>query len=120
MRLYNRTDFLKLPPGTIFCAGMPFAFAGIRVKADTLPYNDFVALDLQWIEAHDSSEATDRLDEMLHTGASYPMQESYGRDGAFSADQVYLVYEPADLERIIGYCQAAIEDQEAGAAGGKA
>ena len=112
MRVYNRADFLKLPEGTVYCAGEPWAFQELSVKGETLPYNDFVRLGLQWVEAADSGEATDRLDAMLAEGASFPMQSSYGRDGGFDDDEVYLVYESADLAAIEAICAAARQSNE--------
>jgi hypothetical protein len=79
----------------------------MHVKAQTLEYNDFICLALNGIEAHDSGELIARMDEMLETGASYPLEESFGRDGCFDDNEIYLIYERADLERIIGYCQEA-------------
>jgi hypothetical protein len=97
MRLYNRADFLKLPSGVLFCSGEPYAFGNLRVKGESLGYNDFVALELQTIDSAGSGDCIDRLDEMLHTGASYPMNADYGRDGAFDQAEVFLVWERADL-----------------------
>ncbi len=107
MRVYNRKDFLALPAGTLYCAGVEWAFNELGVKGDTWPPNDFIKLGLQWVEAQGSTEATDRLDAMLKTGASFPLQQSYGRDGGFDQDEVYLVYEPADLDALIAICNIA-------------
>lgn len=107
MRVYNRTDFLKLPEGTLYCAGEPWAFGELSVKADTLECNDFVCRGLQWIESGGTAESMERLDEMLATGASYGLQESYGRDGGFDDTEIYLVYENADLDKLIEICQTA-------------
>lgn len=117
MRIIRRREFLKLPPGTIYCsAPSPDepVFGVMHVKADTLEYNDFVCLPLNGIDAHDSGQLIDRIDEMLQTGASYPLEESFGRDGCFDDNEIYLIYEPADLERIISYCQEALPKRAAG------
>ena len=98
MRLYNRTEFLNLPSGVIFCSGEPYAFGNLRVKGESLvESNDFIALELQTIESAGSGDCIDRLDEMLHTGASYPMNTDYGRDGAFDQAEVFLVWDTVDL-----------------------
>ncbi|MCE5309591.1 MAG: hypothetical protein LLG20_18300 [Acidobacteriales bacterium] len=102
MRLLNRKDFLKLPAGTVYCSGEPYAFTGLHVKGETLPYNDFVCLDLQRIDAHDSGEEIDRLEDMRYTGVSFPMNTNYGRDGGFDDKEVFLVYERGDLEFMAG------------------
>lgn len=110
MKVYNRADFLTLPEGVIFCSGPQWAFGNLRVKGESLlRSNDFVCLELQWIDSRDSGEAVDRLDAMLQAGASYPMNGDYGRDGCFADEEVFLVWERADLERLMQYCERAIE-----------
>lgn len=99
MRIYNRREFMALPAGTVFCKGRPAVFEGLRVKGET-DGNDFEVRDLKWIDANDSGQAFDRLDEMEKNGASYPMETAYGRDGFFDEQDVFLVYEPADLEEL--------------------
>ena len=109
MKIYNRQDFLKLPPGVVYCSGRPYAFGTLSVKADTLGTNDFVRLGLGWIDSYDSGQAGERLDEMLATGASYPMDECYGRDGGFDDEEVFLVFEAADLRKLIQMFTEAAE-----------
>ena len=107
MRIYRRDEFLKLPAGTIYAKGKPCYFDGFNVKFDTLN-NDWVHLNPMWIEAQDSGEAFDRFDEMLEHGASYPMQESAGRDGCYDKDEIFLVPERADLLKLKELIEAAL------------
>lgn len=109
MRIYTREQFLKLPAGTIYAKGKPWHFDGLNVKADTMG-NDFVHLSPMWIEAQDDGEQWDRLDDMLKNGASYPMAESYGRDGCFDDEEIFLVPERKDLEALRGMIDAALEN----------
>ena len=108
MRVVSRADFLKLPPGTIYAKGKPWYFENISIKADSLP-NDFVCLGLAWVDAHDSGEASYRLEEMLKAGASYPLDKVYGRDGCFDDDDIFLVYERDDLAWIRDQIDAAMK-----------
>jgi len=112
MRIYKRDEFLKLPAGTIYAKGKPCYFDGFNVKFDTLTSNghdvDWVCLSPMWIEAHDSGEAFDRFDEMLEHGASYPMQESAGRDALYDKDEIFLVPEREDLLKLKALIEAAI------------
>lgn len=96
MRVYRRKDFLGLPSGTLYCKGKPWFFEDLHVKGDTW-VNDFTCLGLQWVSAADSGDAASKLDEMLENGASYPMEDSYGRDGCFDDEDLFLVYEASDL-----------------------
>lgn len=107
MKLYRRAEFLKLPSGTLYCTGPEFAFGCIEVKADSLGV-DWVSLHLNNIEANDSGECFARLEEMLEAGASYPLNESFGRDGMFDDDVVFLVFEAPDLISLRSYIDDAL------------
>jgi hypothetical protein len=108
MRVVGRKTFLSLPAGTIYAKGKPWHFDGFNVKADTLGTNDWACLSPMWIEANDDGEQFARLDAMLETGASYPMAESYGRDGCFDAEEIFLIPEQADLEKLRAMIDAAL------------
>lgn len=105
MKIYRRTAFLKLPEGTIFAKGKPWYWNGLHRKGETLIHDgraiDFCYLDLVNIDSHDTGEWADRQNEMLETGASYPLNESEGRDGCFDDEDLFLVYEPADIETLV-------------------
>lgn len=108
MRIYRRAEFMKLPEGTVFCKGKPWAFEDLCVKGETIP-NNFYARGLQWVDAHDSGEAFDRLEEMLAEGASYPLETAEMRDGCFNDEDLFLVYEKADLVSLIALFQQACD-----------
>ncbi len=116
MKILRRADFLKLPEGTIFAKGKPWYFENLSIKADSLFLegggNDFLCLSLPWVEASDSGQAMSRLDEMLETGVSYPMEDSYGRDGCFDDEEVFLVLEEDDLLQLRGYIDTALQQQK--------
>ena len=107
MRLMDRSDFLQMPPGTIYAKGFPWAFGGLTIKADTIG-GDWVCLDPCWVSAQNSEKAFDRLNEMLSTGASYPGNDAFGRDKCFDTDAVFLVFERADLDALQGHISAAL------------
>lgn len=107
MRIYRRAEFLALPPGTIYAKGKPWFFESLSIKGDTWT-NDWLQLSPMWIEAHDDGEQVERLNAMLEEGASFPMQESYGRDGCFDDEEIFLVPEKADLEKLRAIVDAAL------------
>jgi len=107
MRILRRKEFLALPPGVVFCAGDQWSFGSLEVKSDTLSANDFVSLDLNSVDASDSGELFELMDSMLQTGASFPINKDFGRDGGFKDDEIYLVYEPEDLQFLIELFTAA-------------
>jgi hypothetical protein len=107
MRVVDRKTFLTLPEGTIFCKGVQWAFESLCIKGESLG-NDWLDLDPTWVGAKDGGEASERLDEMLVFGASYPMEEAYGRDGCFDDSDVFLVFERDDLVKLREHLDRAI------------
>jgi hypothetical protein len=107
MRIYRRTEFLKLPPGTVYAKGVPWAFEDLSFKGDTTG-NDWWEHSPTWVDAESSEEAFGRLNEMLEGGASYPMANSECRDGCFNDDAIFLVFERTDLEKLRELIDGAI------------
>lgn len=114
MRIYERQEFLKLPEGTIYAEGKPWFFYGIHVKGETIyrvgdgTPHDFCTRDLVWVDGHSSEEVEERLDEMKDYGVSYPIESSFGRDGSYDDEALFLVYEQADLIELRGLIEAAL------------
>lgn len=99
MRIVNRETFLTLPEGTAYCKGKRWAFDGLCFKGDSRG-NDWSYIHPEWVDANDSGEAFDRLEEMLSQGASYPMNTAYGRDGCFDDEDIFMIFEADDLDRL--------------------
>lgn len=108
MKVYRLDEFRKLPEGTLFCEAEPWVFGTLHVKGETWEH-DFLLRDLQSIEAHDSGEWGRRLEEMLEEGASYPINDAYGRDGSFNEKALFLVYEREDLLELRRAIDEALE-----------
>lgn len=110
MRVMNKADFLKLPPGVAYCCGKKWYFYSLNFKGDSIPdtVGDWYELDPAWVDGHDSGECFDRLTDMLEKGASYPMQDSECRNGLYEDDDIFLVFEKADLLKLKEWIDAAI------------
>lgn len=105
MKIYTRTEFMKLPKGTIFSSGEPFSFLDLYIKGETWEV-DFLQSSIIGIDAFSSEENADRMCEMEEKGSSFPINKAYGREGFFDDKMLYLVYEKHDLE----YLKTAIEN----------
>jgi hypothetical protein len=109
MRLVKRPEFMTLPAGTMAAPLLQkWVFGEPFIKGDTLfdtlgaKAFDFDMLEPNWVEADDSDEAIDRLEEMYaDSSVSYPAQMSVGREGLYDDDRVYLVYEAADVVALV-------------------
>lgn len=107
MRIYSRKEFLGLPEGTIYAKGKRWYFNGFSVKGETFG-NDWAELSVMWIDSQNDSDQWSRLEGMHEGGASYPMAEGYGRDGCFDDEDIFLVPERADLEKLRGMIDKAL------------
>lgn len=110
MRLVDRTTFLTLPDGTIYAKGTPWAFDGLTIKHETAN-DDWWHLNPCWPQSEDYGDSFGRLDDMLKTGASYPMEDAVVRDGLFGHENppaIFLVFERDDLLKLREMVDAAI------------
>lgn len=115
MKLLDRPNFLKLPAGTIYTmCSEKWAFSGpLFVKGETLPNTtdtwDWCERNLCFIQWPDdgSTNCFDRLEHMLETGTSFPINDDEGREGCFNKGDLFLIYEAADLNELIKVCEAA-------------
>lgn len=99
MKIYNKKEFLKLPPGTFFAKGVRYSMDGFCVKGETWE-NDFLYIDLVSIDSYGSDNLLDRFEEMIEKSISYPINETYSRDGMFDEEDIFLVFEKEDLKII--------------------
>ncbi len=111
MKILKRGEFLEMPAGTIFAKGKPWYFEAPEVKGDTTG-DDFTAMQLCWIESGGDIDGErnqwGRLTLMLDDGASFPMNPDYGRDGCFDDEDIFLVWEEADLLVLRSHVDAAL------------
>lgn len=108
MKIVDRKTFLALPPGTIFCKGVPWAFDSLSIKDDSLE-NDWLYLNLAWPSASDSGQAMGILERSLETGASFACEDAIGRDGCFDDKEVFMIFEKADLVILREKIDAALQ-----------
>lgn len=122
MRILNRADFLKQPEGVLFAKYTSMGqFDLLCVKHDTIVGFDGRAFDFRYqdgmqINADDSEEWLDVL-EKAESGASFSLDlNCSSRDGLFDADQLFVVFEQADLEAyrdLIESCIPAVLEDKA-------
>jgi len=120
MKLYNKTEFLKLPPNTLFMFG-PGHHDGLGVSSSPLNVkygsmdNDFVYKALVDLDFDDSNEIEEIHGEMNKAvkvnGVSehYPMDlDATSRDGLYEEDALYLVFDKDEVQAIIASLQTLL------------
>ena len=101
---------MELPAGTVWSYYMPRIFNGLHIK-DSEPesgYPDFSVSHLIGAVENSSSEDFSYKCEQMEKGESLPVDfESSGREGMFDDKQLFAVYEPEDVDKLITRLQAA-------------
>jgi hypothetical protein len=109
MRIVGLKEFLTLPPWTMFRKYQPCYTEDLMWKQDSLGGSDFVYTTASMPHGGDSIEVFGRCDDMEENGASYPIEDFTARDGCFVQDQLFMIYEKADIEVVARYVANALE-----------
>jgi hypothetical protein len=106
MKILTRTQFLALPAGVLFAKYTPSYFGPLELKDSTCGENDFFSLEIaSAIEWKNSDEMLERLDR-AEAGESIAMDfDTVGRDGLFDRDQLFAVWESADVAAFLATIQ---------------
>jgi len=123
MKIVDRKTFLAMPAGTLFANYKPCVFENLMIKGETWYgvdgendkhriYGDFLN---QWIveaiKADSSEEWGDKLDDSMKNGTSLAMDfDCQIRDGGFDPDQLFAVWEEADVRQLIERLIESIEE----------
>jgi len=105
MRIINLTEFRALPAGVVFAKYEPCFFGELCVKDDTIDCTcDFYYSELCCDFEHGgSSDFVDKLATAQQDRTHSIPVDFHGvqRDGLFERDQLFAVYEQADLDAMI-------------------
>lgn len=99
MKVVDKKEFLKLPDGTFFCKGCQWVFDDLCIKMQSLE-GDFCYHNLCIMDSNSSDQYFYRLSESFKNDISYPMNDSWSRDGMFCDEDLFLIYEKEDLYRL--------------------
>lgn len=112
MRIVNLATFRAMPEGTIFMKYEPCIFDTLSVKGETWEHDWTYANISYEIESTDSGDFAAKLEDAeRNPSMSIPMDfDCYGRDGCFEDDQLFAVYDKADIEGLIAKLLKCKED----------
>ena len=109
MKIVDRKTFLGMPDGTVFSKYAPQYFEGLCIKRETVGGCDF-----RYDQLADALPARDTAHHMelcyrAEAGESVPLdfERSY-RDGLFEDEQLFSVWERADVEALIVQLQQSL------------
>lgn len=103
MKIVDRETFLDMPEGTVYAKIEKrwIVDTPLCVKYESTDYGDWYYMSFDWVDANNSNEAIDRLEDMAaDPKVSYPVQSSISRDGLFEEGALFLIYERGDLDFI--------------------
>ena len=102
MRIVGLQEFLKLPCATLFSKYEPCVFGPLCIKEDSISDVDFFYVQLSdAIDADDSGDLFDKLDNAVKTGASLKIDlHVWSRDGMFDKEQLFAIWELEELKSL--------------------
>jgi hypothetical protein len=107
MKIVDRKTFLTLPYNTLYRKFSPIIFGDLEIKEDTIENGidgDWWSVDLHgYVEGCDNSDQNiESIMNAVNKGSSFTWDlETAGRDGLYDRDEMYAVYENADIEQLI-------------------
>lgn len=114
MKIVNLEAFRQMPSNTLFAKYEPCVFEELEIKGKTLEHDFLVTSSLSSaIKCSGWTHLGDLLDQAERTGESLAMDfETEGRDGCFEKDQLFAVWEEADVLALIERLKRCLPDTD--------
>lgn len=110
MKIVDLVTFRALPAGTLFSKYVPCYFEALTIKGETWEYDFLTQQIADAIACTGSDDFSAKLDHAQFTGASLTMDfDCQGRDGCFDKEQLFAVWERADVEALITRLQETLK-----------
>jgi len=119
MRIVNRDEFMRLPPGTVYAEFEPYVLGEVCVKGETLdhgpdhpyPPADFWRGDLASLDWNDSDHLTKLMDEARTQDVRLVFGCPQTREGYVEDGQLYAVWSRDDVRRCAEYLMKLADGQ---------
>jgi len=100
-----------MPEYTLYSTYEPCFFGPLSIKGESWE-SDFLEMPLHTaIECEGSDDFFDILEDAEKNNKSIKMDlEAYGREGMFDEEQLYVVWEKEDVEKLIGVLNKCIKN----------
>lgn len=104
MKIVNREQFLVLPSNTLFSKYQPVVFGDLQIKGVTTKSGEdyWYQPITDAVDASSGDEMISILEAAEETGESFNVDlECESRDGLFDTDQLFVIWEKPDIEKLI-------------------
>jgi len=110
MKIINREQFLKMPPGTVYSKYTPCIFGPLAIKGETVSEADWNVQPISdAIEFNNDTEFYEILTDAQANGRSIRLDlECETRDGLFDHTDLFAVWEAGDVSLLIERMQKAL------------
>ena len=111
MKIVNRTTFLALPAGTLYQKFQPnVTEEQLSIKTHNCGDDDWFHMEISGTMIREE-KGFPSFQEMREDGTPSPAYFGIGRDGCFDKDQLFLIWEPDDVGRLV---QVLVASQQRG------
>jgi hypothetical protein len=102
VKIVNKKEFLKQPPGILFSKYRPCVFDLLMIKGESL-INDFYYQDIaDGLDCESGEDFVGKLSDSEKNGTELKMDfYCQGRDGLFEDDQLFAVWSDDDRDALI-------------------
>lgn len=113
MRIVDRKTFLAMPANTVFSKYQRINFGSLMIKGKTIGQDFYLQQIEDAIASRSDVEFFDLLENALATGHSLAMDfHAEGRDRLFDPEQMFAVWEPADVAALIARLQQCMTPEK--------
>jgi hypothetical protein len=105
MKIINKTEFYKLPSGTLYNDFTPNVFMGLKIKLETLENDNYEPIDFMYQEIIGNVEL--KCEDVLSGEFKNDYNEP-DRDGMYEKNQMFAIYDQKDVKMLIHKLQSLI------------
>jgi hypothetical protein len=112
MKILNRKQFLKMPSNTLYTKYAPCWFGSLMVKFESGSSDwNYESLN-DPVKCNSSEEMFKILEHSKTSGDSFDIEFGIqSRDGGFDEDQLFVVWEKADIRKLILVLQNCLVEE---------
>ena len=103
MKILSTEEFAKLPPGVVFSEWEPNFLGDLQIKGEAYVSRGWFSFTSAPVNSIDVP-----LEQDLESGDSIPVDLEHYTRNSLPTEQLFAVWEPDDLRKLIGKLETAI------------